>query len=77
MKKALARINVPVLLLSSSTDRTVPAYLTDELEHNLSNVKRVVFETRNGHLGYLQPANTSEYQQIGSATKAFIEAIPE
>ena len=69
MKKALARINVPVLLLSSSTDRTVPAYLTDELEHSLSNVKRVVFETRNGHLGYLQPAGTSEYQQLGGTTK--------
>jgi hypothetical protein len=45
MKTALARINDPVLLLSSSTDRTVTAYLTDELEHDLSNVKRVVFET--------------------------------
>jgi homoserine acetyltransferase len=77
MKTALARINVPVLLLSSSTDRTVPAYLTDELEHNLSNVKRVVFENRNGHLGYLQPAGTSEYQQIGGTTKTFIESIPD
>jgi homoserine acetyltransferase len=51
MKRALSRVTVPVLLLSSSTDRTVPAYLTDELEQGLSNVKRVVFETRNSHLG--------------------------
>jgi len=36
---------------------------------------RVVFETRNGHLGYLQPVNTSGYQQIGVATKTFVESI--
>jgi homoserine O-acetyltransferase len=75
MKKALSRIDVPVLILSSSSDRTVPAYLTDELESNLSHVKRVVFQTRNGHLGYLQPAGTPEYQQISSSTKEFIESL--
>ena len=44
MKKALSRIDVTVLILSNSSDRTVPAYLTDELEGGLSHVKRVVFK---------------------------------
>jgi len=77
MKKALSRIDVPVLILSSSSDRTVPAYLTDELEGNLAHVKRVVFQTRNGHLGYLQPAGTSEYEQISSSTREFINSLGE
>jgi homoserine O-acetyltransferase len=77
MKKALSRIDVPVLILSSSSDRTVPAYLTDELEGYLAHVKRVVFQTRNGHLGYLQPAGTPEYQQISSSTREFINSLGE
>jgi homoserine O-acetyltransferase/O-succinyltransferase len=77
MKKALSRIDVPVLILSSSSDRTVPAYLTDELQSGLSHVKRIVFQTRNGHLGYLQPAGTPEYQQISSVTREFIESLGE
>jgi homoserine O-acetyltransferase len=76
MKKALSRIGVPVLILSSSSDRTVPAYLTDELEQNLSNVKRIVFQTRNGHLGYLQPAGSPEYEQLSSASRDFVEGLP-
>ncbi len=75
MKKALSRIDVPVLILSSSSDRTVPAYLTDELENGLAHVTRIVFQTRNGHLGYLQGAGTPEYQQISSATRGFIESL--
>jgi hypothetical protein len=27
------------------------------------------------HLGYLQPANSSEYQQIGTATETFIDGL--
>jgi len=34
-----------------------------------------VFQTRNGHLGYLQGAGTPEYQQISSATRGFIESL--
>ena len=76
MTKALSRITRPVLILSSSSDRTVPAYLTDELEKGLPKSKRIVFQTANGHLGYLQPDGTSEYKTIGDATKTFIESLP-
>ena len=76
MTKALSRITRPVLILSSSSDRTVPAYLTDELEKGLPKSKRIVFQTANGHLGYLQPAGTPEYKTIGDATKTFIESLP-
>jgi homoserine O-acetyltransferase len=75
MQKALSRIEVPVLIISSSTDRTVPAYLTDELEKGLKNVKRVVLQTGNGHLGYLQPQGTAEYQQLHDASGAFLESL--
>jgi homoserine O-acetyltransferase/O-succinyltransferase len=75
MQKALSKIEVPVLIISSSTDRTVPAYLTDELEKGLKNVKRVVLQTRNGHLGYLQPQGTAEYQQLHDASGAFLDSL--
>ena len=75
MRKALARINVPVMIVSSSSDRTVPAYLTDELEKGLSNVQRVVLETRNGHLGYLQQPGTPEYQKLSDVSRAFLESL--
>ena len=73
MAKALSRIEVPVLLLSSSRDRTVPGYLTDELEKGLKNVRRIVIQTRNGHLGYLQPEGTAEYEALTINVKAFLE----
>jgi pimeloyl-ACP methyl ester carboxylesterase len=38
MRKALSKIELPVLIISSSSDRTVPASLTNELEKGLKNV---------------------------------------
>ena len=64
-----------MLIISSSTDRTVPAYLTDELEKGLKNVKRVVLQTKNGHLGYLQPQGTPEYEQLRNASAAFLDSL--
>jgi pimeloyl-ACP methyl ester carboxylesterase len=73
MRKALSKIEVPVLIISSSSDRTVPACLTDELEKGLKNVKRVVLQTKNGHLGYLQPQGTPEYELRASG--AFLDSL--
>jgi homoserine acetyltransferase len=74
MRKALSKIELPVLIISSSSDRTVPAYLTDELEKALKNVKRVVRQTRNGHLGYWQPQGTPEREQLRNASAAFLDS---
>jgi len=75
LKAALSRINVPVLMIPSATDRLIPAYLTKELADNLSHVSVAPLQTDRGHLGYLQPEGTPEYAFISSTTKAFLNGL--
>ncbi len=75
VKKALSRIEVPVLAISSSSDRLIPAYLTQELVENLPHVTPATLPTIRGHLGYLQPAGTPEYAFLSDTTKAFLKQV--
>jgi homoserine O-acetyltransferase len=65
MKAALARIQAKTLLLTSQTDRTIPAYLSRELYAGIRNAQYIEIPTIRGHLGGAAPIN-------GSAEEAYI-----
>ena len=65
MKAALARIQAKTLLLTSQTDRTIPAYLSRELYAGIKNAQYIEIPTIRGHLGGAAPLK-------GSAEEAFI-----
>ena len=65
MKTALARIQAKTLLLTSQTDRTIPAYLSRELYAGIKNAQYIEIPTIRGHLGGAAPLK-------GSAEEAFI-----
>jgi homoserine acetyltransferase len=65
MKAALARIQAKTLLLTSQTDRTIPAYLSRELYAGIKNAQYIEIPTIRGHLGGAAPLK-------GSAEEAYI-----
>ena len=65
MKAALARIQAKTLLLTSQTDRTIPAYLSRELLAGIKDAQYVEIPTIRGHLGGAAPLK-------GSAEEAFM-----
>ena len=67
MKGALGRVQAKVLMLTSQTDRTVPAYLSRELFAGLKSAQYVEIPTIRGHLGGAAP-------QKGSAEEAYMAA---
>jgi homoserine O-acetyltransferase len=72
MKAALAKIAAPALVLASTSDRTVPGYLTDELVQGLRQVTYAPITSDRGHLAYLSPEGTREYAQLSWQTGAFL-----
>jgi homoserine acetyltransferase len=62
---AVARIQAKTLLLTSQTDRTIPAYLSRELYAGIKNAQYIEVPTIRGHLGGAAPLK-------GSAEEAFI-----
>ncbi len=75
MTAALARIRVPALIMPSTSDRTVPAYLTDELVNGLHKVTYAPIQSERGHLAYLQGEGTPEYEHVSAGTKSFLEVL--
>ncbi len=67
MKAALGRVQAKTLLLTSQTDRTIPAYLSRELFAGVKNAQYVEIPTIRGHLGGAAPLK-------GSAEEAYMAA---
>jgi homoserine O-acetyltransferase len=65
MKAALSRVQAKTLLLTSQTDRTIPAYLSRELFAGVKNAQYVEIPTIRGHLGGAAPLK-------GSAEEAYM-----
>lgn len=76
MKAALATITAKCLLLVSTTDRTIPNYLSRELYEGLSHALWVDVPTIRGHLGGSRPQpDTPEYALIERHIRAFLEGV--
>ena len=68
MKAALAKIQAKVLLLTSQTDRTIPAYLSRELYAGIKNAQYIEIPTIRGHLGGAAPAKVRLRRPISRVT---------
>ena len=76
MNTALARITVPVLMLVSLTDRTIPSYLSRELYAGLRDVRWAEIPTIRGHLGGAAPLPDSpEYSFITAQVRPFLDGL--
>jgi homoserine acetyltransferase len=76
MKVALAKIQARVLLLTSQTDRTIPAYLSRELDAGIKNAQYIEIPTIRGHLGGAAPAKCSaEEAYITSHIRPFLDGL--
>jgi homoserine O-acetyltransferase/O-succinyltransferase len=76
MKVALAKIQAKVLLLTSQTDRTIPAYLSRELYAGIKNAQYIEIPTIRGHLGGAAPAKGSaEEAYITSHIRPFLDGL--
>lgn len=76
MNAALARITVPVLMLVSLTDRTIPSYLSRELYAGLRDVRWAEIPTIRGHLGGAAPLPDSpEYSFITAQVRPFLDSL--
>jgi homoserine acetyltransferase len=76
MKVALAKIQAKVLLLTSQTDRTIPAYLSRELYAGIKNAQYLEIPTIRGHLGGAAPAKGSaEEAYITSHIRPFLDGL--
>ncbi|MEN6623156.1 MAG: alpha/beta fold hydrolase [Smithella sp.] len=75
MKKALGRVKARALLLYSSTDRTVPDYLTQELHHGLKNASCFEIPSIHGHMAGVMPPGTPEYTYVSKKVKEFLARL--
>jgi homoserine acetyltransferase len=76
MKAALGRVQAKTLLLTSQTDRTIPAYLSRELFVGIKNAQYVEIPTIRGHLGGAAPLKGSaEEAYITDKIRAFLDAL--
>lgn len=75
MAAALSRVKAQVLGLRSTTDRTVPAYLTRELADGLPNAVFRDIDTDRGHSACTAPAGTPEYDVISREIRTFLERL--
>ncbi len=78
MTAALAQIKAKCLLLVSTTDRTIPGYLSTELYDGLAHAEWVDIPTILGHLGGSRPApGTPEYAIMQNHIPAFLDGLLE
>jgi homoserine O-acetyltransferase/O-succinyltransferase len=76
MKAVLGRVQAKTLLLTSQTDRTIPAYLSRELFAGIKNAQYVEIPTIRGHLGGAAPLKGSaEEAYITDKIRAFLDAL--
>ena len=76
MMKALGRIEAPVLLLPSMTDRTIPGYLTRELYRGLrGKVEYAEIPSIKGHSAGGAPPGTAEYGYISEKVRGFLAGL--
>jgi homoserine O-acetyltransferase len=75
MKKALGQVKAKVLLLYSSTDRTVPGYLTRELYHGLKDASFVEIPSIRGHMAGVMPPGTMEYAYVSMKVREFLALL--
>ena len=76
MKAALAKIQARTLLLTSQTDRTIPAYLSRELLAGIKDARYVEIPTIRGHLGGAAPLKGSaEEAFIAERIRAFLDGL--
>jgi homoserine O-acetyltransferase/O-succinyltransferase len=77
MKAALSRVTANVLVIPSKTDRTVPAYLTQELVSGLKNVTLAEIPSIKGHIACCQPEGTPEYEFVSGKIKDLLANLPK
>ena len=76
MKAALSRVQAKTLLLTSQTDRTIPAYLSRELFAGVKDAQYVEIPTIRGHLGGAAPLKGSaEEAYMTGKIRAFLDAL--
>jgi homoserine acetyltransferase len=76
MKAALARIQAKTLLLTSQTDRTIPAYLSRELYAGMKNAQYIEIPTIRGHLGgAAPPKGSAEESYITNRIHQFLDGL--
>lgn len=76
MKEALSKVQAKSLLLTSQTDRTIPAYLSRELFAGLKNAQYMEIPTIRGHLGGAAPLKGSaEESYIAERVRAFLDSL--
>ncbi len=76
MKAALGRVQAKTLLLTSQTDRTIPAYLSRELFAGVKNAQYVEIPTIRGHLGGAAPLKGSaEEAYMAEKIRAFLDTL--
>ncbi|MGD0105464.1 MAG: alpha/beta fold hydrolase [Rhodopila sp.] len=76
MMMALAQIKVPVLLLPSMSDRTIPGYLTRELYRGLrSRTIYAEIPSIRGHSAGFAPPGTAEYAYVSDQIRAFLAGL--
>jgi len=76
MKAALGRVQAKTLLLTSQTDRTIPAYLSRELFAGVKNAQYVEIPTIRGHLGGAAPLKGSaEEAYIAGKIRPFLDGL--
>jgi homoserine O-acetyltransferase/O-succinyltransferase len=76
MTAALARIQAKTLLLTSQTDRTIPAYLSRELYAGIKNAQYIEIPTVRGHLGgAAPPKGSAEESYITDRIHPFLDGL--
>lgn len=72
MRAALSRVRAPSLIISSTSDRTIPAYLTDELRRGLGAPRFVAIETDAGHAMVSARPESADYRAMANAIATFL-----
>ena len=76
MKAALAKVQAKTLLLTSQTDRTIPAYLSRELLAGIKDAQYVEIPTIRGHLGgAAPPKGSAEEAFMTQRIRAFLDSL--
>ncbi|MBP7461001.1 MAG: alpha/beta fold hydrolase [Candidatus Delongbacteria bacterium] len=75
MAQTLSRVKAQSLIMYSSTDRTVPYYLTRELEQGLKNAVSAELPSIRGHLAGIMPPGTTEYDTLSALVKSFLNGL--
>ena len=75
MAQTLSRVKAQSLIMYSSTDRTVPYYLTRELEQGLKNAVSAELPSIGGHLAGIMPPGTTEYDTLSALVKSFLNGL--